>query len=38
LAKKIAVALGFDWRLFFGEDCVDTTQKRGERNDQHQAS
>lgn len=26
-AKKIANALGFDWRLFFEEKCVEKTQK-----------
>lgn len=27
LAKKISKALGFDWTIFFENDCVDTTNK-----------
>ncbi|MBO8164513.1 MAG: helix-turn-helix transcriptional regulator [Brevibacillus sp.] len=27
MAKRIASVLGFDWMLFFQDDCVETKQK-----------
>lgn len=39
LAKRIAMALGFDWRLFFGLDAVEVKQKEGvEIDDQSKVS
>lgn len=28
MAKKIASALGFEWRLFFEQNCAETKQNR----------
>lgn len=34
VAKKIGAVLKFDWTIFFDNNCVETKQKGGEKNEQ----